>query len=140
MLPTSKRTLDEWLAWQSRLHPREIELGLDRVRAVWNELGSPAPARTVITVGGTNGKGSTVAFLEAILRAGEESRLTASTGRTRVSNSRLGGGGISRSTVAESCFGPLPLNSIGTKMMASAIRTTAPSRRCFKAGSMGWPR
>ena len=70
MLPTSKRTLDEWLAWQSRLHPREIELGLDRVRAVWNELGSPAPARTVITVGGTNGKGSTVAFLEAILRAG----------------------------------------------------------------------
>lgn len=53
-----------------RLHPREIELGLDRVRAVWQRLGAPAPAKTVITVGGTNGKGSTVAFLEAILLAG----------------------------------------------------------------------
>ena len=64
------RTLDHWLDWQLRSHPREIELGLDRVRAVWQRLGAPAPARIVITVGGTNGKGSTVAFLESILRAG----------------------------------------------------------------------
>ncbi len=64
------QTLDQWLDWQLRLHPREIELGLDRVRAVWQRLGAPAPARIVITVGGTNGKGSTVAFLESILRAG----------------------------------------------------------------------
>ena len=64
------RTLDQWLEWQLRSHPREIELGLDRVRAVWQRLAAPAPAGTVITVGGTNGKGSTVAFLESILRAG----------------------------------------------------------------------
>ena len=64
------QSLEQWLDWQLRLHPREIELGLDRVRAVWQRLAAPAPARTVITVGGTNGKGSTVAFLEAILRAG----------------------------------------------------------------------
>ncbi|MEO6076800.1 MAG: bifunctional tetrahydrofolate synthase/dihydrofolate synthase [Dokdonella sp.] len=63
------RTLDEWLDYQQRVHPREIELGLDRIRAVWERLGSPAPAPTVISVGGTNGKGSTVAFLEAMTRA-----------------------------------------------------------------------
>src|SRR6476620_9940521 len=58
-----------WLDYQQRVHPRAIELGLDRVRAVWQRLGAPWPARTVITVGGTNGKGSTVALLEAMLRA-----------------------------------------------------------------------
>ena len=64
------KTLQEWLDWQLRMHPREIELGLDRVREVWLRLGAPAPAATVITVGGTNGKGSTVGFLEAMLAAG----------------------------------------------------------------------
>ena len=58
-----------WLDYQQRVHPRAIELGLDRVRAVWERLCAPRPAPVVITVGGTNGKGSTVAFLEAILRA-----------------------------------------------------------------------
>ena len=63
------RTLAQWLAYQEGIHPRSIELGLDRVRAVWQRMGAPAPARRVITVGGTNGKGSTVALLEAMLRA-----------------------------------------------------------------------
>lgn len=63
-------SLDAWLARVLALHPKEIELGLDRVGAVWRALGSPRPAPTVITVGGTNGKGSTVAFLDAMLRAG----------------------------------------------------------------------
>jgi len=63
------RTLADWLDYQQRVHPRAIELGLERVRHVWQRLGSPAPAPVVITVGGTNGKGSTVAFLEAILAA-----------------------------------------------------------------------
>src|SRR5215467_15297002 len=62
--------LSDWLDHQQRVHPRAIDLGLDRVREVWKALGAPAPARVVITVGGTNGKGSTVAFLEAMLRAG----------------------------------------------------------------------
>ena len=63
------RSLGEWLDYQQRIHPREVELGLDRIRAVWQRLGSPAPAPTVISVGGTNGKGSTVAFLEAMTGA-----------------------------------------------------------------------
>ncbi|WP_300617163.1 bifunctional tetrahydrofolate synthase/dihydrofolate synthase [Dokdonella sp.] len=64
------RTLNDWLDYQMRVHPNAIELGLDRVREVWRRLGAPAPAPVVITVGGTNGKGSTVAFLEAMLEAG----------------------------------------------------------------------
>jgi len=63
------RTLAEWLAYQERVNVRSIELGLDRVREVWQRMGAPAPARRVITVGGTNGKGSTVALLEAMLAA-----------------------------------------------------------------------
>jgi dihydrofolate synthase/folylpolyglutamate synthase len=64
------KTLDEWLAYQHRIHPRDIAMGLDRVRAVWRQMGAAPPAPVVVTVGGTNGKGSTVAFLDAMLRAG----------------------------------------------------------------------
>lgn len=61
-------TLDAWLAWQEQLHPVEIDLGLERVRSVAERLvAGEFPFRTV-TVGGTNGKGSCVAFLESILR------------------------------------------------------------------------
>ena len=63
------RNLAEWLAYQERVNVRSIELGLDRVREVWQRMGAPAPAKKVITVGGTNGKGSTVALLEAMLSA-----------------------------------------------------------------------
>lgn len=62
-------TLNEWLAWQEQLHPNAIELGLDRVRKVLERLVPAHPDYPIITVGGTNGKGSTVAFLEAMLRA-----------------------------------------------------------------------
>jgi len=63
------RNLAEWLSYQERVNVRSIELGLDRVREVWRRMGAPASARRVITVGGTNGKGSTVALLEAMLRS-----------------------------------------------------------------------
>ncbi|MEW9572549.1 bifunctional tetrahydrofolate synthase/dihydrofolate synthase [Rhodanobacter sp. Si-c] len=62
------RTLAEWLSYQEHVNPRSIELGLERVRSVWRRMGAPAPARRVITVGGTNGKGSTVALLEATVQ------------------------------------------------------------------------
>ncbi len=64
------KTLGEWLAYQQHLHASAIDLGLERVRAVWQRMGARRPAPIVITVGGTNGKGSTVALLEAMLRAG----------------------------------------------------------------------
>ncbi len=63
------RTLAQWLSYQERVNVHSIELGLERVRAVWQRMGSPRPAARVITVGGTNGKGSTVAMLEAMLGA-----------------------------------------------------------------------
>jgi dihydrofolate synthase/folylpolyglutamate synthase len=63
------RTLTEWLSYQERVNVHSIELGLDRVREVWQRMGAPRPAPRVITVAGTNGKGSTVALLEAMLAA-----------------------------------------------------------------------
>ena len=64
------KTLAEWLTYQQQIHTRGIDMGLERVREAWQRMGAPRPAPVVITVGGTNGKGSTVAFLEAMLRAG----------------------------------------------------------------------
>lgn len=63
------RTLDEWLRFVERQHPQAIALGLERVAAVRARMGL-AFACPLITVGGTNGKGSTAAMLEAMLRAG----------------------------------------------------------------------
>lgn len=65
----SERTLDQWLSWLEQLHPSEIELGLQRIRDVAERLQLPKPARQVVTVTGTNGKGSTCAYLAALCRA-----------------------------------------------------------------------
>lgn len=66
---TPSRTLADWLAYIETRHPRAIEMGLERVGEVAARLGLERPGRQVVTVGGTNGKGSTVAFIEAIARA-----------------------------------------------------------------------
>jgi dihydrofolate synthase/folylpolyglutamate synthase len=63
------RTLAEWLALQESVHPKTIDMGLARVSSVARTLGVDKPTSKVITVGGTNGKGSTVAHLDAFLRA-----------------------------------------------------------------------
>jgi dihydrofolate synthase/folylpolyglutamate synthase len=62
--------LEQWLEWQQSLHPSVIELGLERIAQVWRRLepGDRVPRPVIITVAGTNGKGSTVAILESILR------------------------------------------------------------------------
>jgi dihydrofolate synthase/folylpolyglutamate synthase len=65
---TTPKSLADWLATIERLHARPIDLGLERVRVVADRLGIRFPC-PVIVVGGTNGKGSTCAMLEAILRA-----------------------------------------------------------------------
>jgi dihydrofolate synthase/folylpolyglutamate synthase len=58
--------LERWLAWFETLHPKQIDLSLDRLIAVLDELGLRSPSYKVITVAGTNGKGSCVAMLESI--------------------------------------------------------------------------
>ena len=66
------RSLADWLALQEAAHPRSIDLGLARVASVARRLGLDRPKSAVITVGGTNGKGSTAAHLEALwLAAGQ---------------------------------------------------------------------
>ena len=65
----TQRSLADWLAHIERQHPKSIDLGLDRVSIVAQRMGLARPAARVITVAGTNGKGSTVAFIEAIGRA-----------------------------------------------------------------------
>jgi dihydrofolate synthase/folylpolyglutamate synthase len=67
---TSPSTLDDWLAHCERLHPKTIDMTLDRVNAVRDRLGLKFDV-PVISVAGTNGKGSTCAMLECIgLQAG----------------------------------------------------------------------
>jgi len=60
-------TLNAWLNWLEQLHPVEIDLGLDRVLVAAKYLNVLSFSATVITVAGTNGKGSTVAALQALL-------------------------------------------------------------------------
>lgn len=69
--PGEAATLEQWLDYLESIHPTEIELGLDRVLLVLRRLFPRKPNARIITVAGTNGKGSTVAALEALLmRAG----------------------------------------------------------------------
>lgn len=62
-------TLADWLARLEKQHPKAIDLGLERVRDVAARMSLGKPARQVISVAGTNGKGSTVAFIESIAGA-----------------------------------------------------------------------
>jgi dihydrofolate synthase/folylpolyglutamate synthase len=64
-------SLEDWLAWAGGLHPQGIALGLERAGTVWSSLGPPDLVCPVITVGGTNGKGSCVAMLGAMARAAD---------------------------------------------------------------------
>jgi len=67
--PASGATVEQWLAYLEAIHPTEIDLGLDRVLVVLRRLFPRKPAARIITVAGTNGKGSTVAAVEALLQA-----------------------------------------------------------------------
>lgn len=64
---TDRFSLADWLAWIEQCHPSEIELGLDRVSRVAADMNLLALDSRVVTIAGTNGKGSTVTYLETIL-------------------------------------------------------------------------
>ncbi len=64
-----QRTLGEWLAYLEQLHPSAIDMGLERSQKVLARLALGKLASRVVTVTGTNGKGSTCAFVASLLRA-----------------------------------------------------------------------
>ena len=64
--PALPQNLQDWLAHAERLHPVAIDMGLERVRAVAQRMSLRLDC-PVVTVAGTNGKGSTCAMLESIL-------------------------------------------------------------------------
>lgn len=65
------RSLDEWLAHQTQVHPQAIDLDLERPQKVLARLAWRQPTVPVISVAGTNGKGSVAAYCTAILAAGD---------------------------------------------------------------------
>ncbi len=65
--PLPSAGLNAWLTYLERLHHQPIDLGLDRIKAVAEQMQLTTPETLVITVAGTNGKGSTVRYLETIL-------------------------------------------------------------------------
>ena len=67
--PNNQSSLQHWIDWLLQLHPKEVELGLDRIRLVSTSMQLLRPAPFVISVAGTNGKGSSVAMLVSILKA-----------------------------------------------------------------------
>ena len=67
--PPARQSLPDWLRFQQQTHPDAIALGLERVREVLVRLGNPRPAKRVLSIAGTNGKGSTAAFADGIARA-----------------------------------------------------------------------
>lgn len=61
-------SLEQWLAYLMAIHPSEIDMGLDRVSRVYQRLGIRFPNTRIVTVAGTNGKGTTCRFMEMALR------------------------------------------------------------------------
>ncbi|GGC72215.1 bifunctional tetrahydrofolate synthase/dihydrofolate synthase [Marinobacter halophilus] len=66
--PEAGASVDQWLQWLEAIHPTEIDLGLDRVLVVLRRLFPRKPAARIITIAGTNGKGTAVATVDRLLR------------------------------------------------------------------------
>ena len=98
-----RRSLAQWLSFIEQSHPKEIELGLDRVAEVAARLQLDASSARVITVAGTNGKGSCVAVCEALLiAAGQKVGVYTSPHLQRYNERvRIGGEEVSDALLAE---------------------------------------
>lgn len=90
----TNKSLADWLTWLETLHPQEIELGLDRVRQVFQRQKLTPLARKIVVVAGTNGKGSTIAMLETILLNAGYSVGSYTSPHLRYFNERVRVGGI----------------------------------------------
>jgi dihydrofolate synthase / folylpolyglutamate synthase len=142
------RTLADWLRWQEGLNPRGIALGLERMRAVAARLQLQAFGCPVITVGGTNGKGSCVAYLEAMLAAQGYHRVCAYTSPHLLRyNERVRVGG-QEATDAELCAaferveavrGEVPLSyfEFGTLAALLIFQASAPQAVVLEVGLGG---
>ena len=125
------RSLQDWLAFIERQHPASIALGLERVAEVFSRL-QVEISFPVITVGGTNGKGSTCAMLESMLRsAGYRTALYTSphlvryNERVRIGGVEAGDDELSEAFAAvEACRGarPVPNSSTGAPARRSRSR------------------
>ena len=95
--------LNQWLAWLETLHPKEIDLGLERIQQVAEKLGVGSFDCQVVMIAGTNGKGSSVAALEAIY--GAEGYLVGSYSSPHMvhycERIRIGGCPVSEATLME---------------------------------------
>ena len=88
-IPQSESSLAEWLQWLEELHPSTIDLGLERVNSVFGRLALDLGKSRIVLVGGTNGKGSSVAMLSGILRAAGHSTGCYTSPHLLVYNERL---------------------------------------------------
>ncbi len=116
---TERINLAEWLALLSSRSPESVfRLGLDRVGEVWQRLGITPPAGRVISIAGTNGKGSCALFCEALLRAGGDKvgstlspHLTRFNERIRIDGREVSDQAICKAMAAvESARGDVPLS------------------------------
>lgn len=69
VIPSQSSSLQDWLSYLERIHPKTIDMGLERVAKVANDLGYIDISSKIILVAGTNGKGTTCRLLEALLLA-----------------------------------------------------------------------
>ncbi|HHX81417.1 MAG TPA: bifunctional tetrahydrofolate synthase/dihydrofolate synthase, partial [Pseudomonadaceae bacterium] len=88
-IPQSESSLAEWLQWLEELHPSTIDLGLERVNSVFGRLALDLGKSRIVLVGGTNGKGSSVAMFSGILRAAGHSTGCYTSPHLLVYNERL---------------------------------------------------
>ena len=127
--PQRFTTLAEWLAWFETLHPKKIDFSLDRICAVLEALGIATPRYRIVTVGGTNGKGSCVAILESIyLQAGYKVGAFTSPHLWRFNERiRLGGANVSDTTLIgifahmDNARGPITLSYFEASAVAAML-------------------